>query len=117
MNSPNSCIMQSSMDPTVQSPHHHTTLISWQAEPVLQAAGVLSALAVAGPSSAALLLQECLEKLAAQVQQLTTACAPHTSSPRGIRDADDSSTTIRLLKDSVLGFANGAAALVSAATR
>ncbi|KAL3149121.1 hypothetical protein ABBQ32_001960 [Trebouxia sp. C0010 RCD-2024] len=82
-----------------------------------QAAGVLSAIAVAEPSSAALLLQECLEKLAAQVQQLTAASAPHASSPRGIRDADDSSTTMRLLKDSVLGFANGAAALVSAATR
>ncbi|KAL0055345.1 hypothetical protein WJX82_010851 [Trebouxia sp. C0006] len=50
-----------------------------------QAAGVLSALAVAEPSSAAQLLQECLEKLAAQ--------------------------------DSVLGFATGSAALVSAATR
>lgn len=78
---------------------------------------MLSAIAVAEPSSAALLLQECLEKLAAQVQQLTAASAPHASSPRGIRDADDSSTTMRLLKDSVLGFANGAAALVSAATR
>ncbi|KAA6419849.1 MAG: hypothetical protein FRX49_10212, partial [Trebouxia sp. A1-2] len=82
-----------------------------------QAAGVLSALAVAEPSSAAQLLQECLEKLAAQVQQLTAACTPHSSSPRGLRHTDDNSTTMRLLKDSVLGFATGSAALVSASTR
>ena len=72
---------------------------------------------MAAPSSAAHLLQECLEKLAAQVQQLMAACTPHSSSPRALRGADDDSTTMRLLKDSVLGFAQGSAALVSASTR
>ena len=54
-------------------------LTSLQAEPVLQAAGVLSALAVAEPSSAALLLQECLEKLASQVQP--ALAFPHQPRP------------------------------------
>lgn len=62
----------------------HTTrnnglCFSLQAEPVLQAAGVLSALAVAEPSSAALLLQECLEKLASQVQP--ALAFPHQPRP------------------------------------
>ena len=84
----------------------------------MQAAGVLSALAVAEPSSAAPLLQECLEKLAGQVQQLSAACHPHSASPRGLRGAsDDNSTTMRILKDSVLGFATGDAAVASASTR
>ena len=89
-----------------------------------QAAGMLTALAVAEPSSAAQLLQECLAKLANQVQlmagsQLSSSPSPSRGFTRTLSRAltDNNAMTVRLQQDSILGCAAGAAALLSASTR
>ena len=89
-----------------------------------QAAGMLTALAVAEPSSAAQLLQECLAKLANQVQlmagsQLSSSPSPSRGFTRTLSQAltDNNAMTVRLQQDSILGCAAGAAALLSASTR
>lgn len=90
----------------------------------MQAAGMLSALAVAEPSSAAQLLQECLAKLASHVQLLAgthlgTSPSPSRGFDRTLSQAltDNNATTVKLQQDSILGYAAGAAALLSASTR
>lgn len=92
--------------------------------PLLQAAAMLSALAVAEPSSAAQLLQECLAKLANHVQllagnQMTTTASPSRDFSRTLSQAltDNNAMSIRLQQDAILGSAAGAAALLSASTR
>lgn len=85
---------------------------------------MLSALAVAEPSSAAQLLQECLAKLSSHVQllagsQLSGSPSPSRSFTRTLSQAltDNNAMTVRLQQDSILGCAAGAAALLSASTR